>query len=143
MHIWKYIGLISTFFLVGSIFVINAPRLQGKKTQNVIIVMLLASLLLCVAIIWPQKADAMLYAEAETIFSVKNQRGQSVTLLQEVESGQYYIVGPNIDNLIVPTYRYYLTDKEANEYIARYKSLVEAQNALVNDMNTIIPSSGG
>ena len=140
MTIWSYIGVISAMLCIFCAIALPAKRFQGKKMQNCLaVVAILAFILFATAVIWPTSADNMLYSESKSIFSLtRSDRMVNVVLMQEVDSGKYYIVAHNDTNLLVPTYREYLSDDAAKAYIAQYQALTASQDELVNIMDKIV-----
>lgn len=134
MTIWSYIGVISAMLCLFCAMALPAKKFQGRKMQNfLIVVAILAFILFSAAVIWPTSADNMLYSESKSIFSLtRSDRMVNVALMQETDSGKYYIVAHNETNLLVPTYREYLSDDAAEAYIAQYEALTTAQDELVN-----------
>lgn len=133
MVIWSYIGVISALAL-------PSKKFQGRKMQNcLIVVAALAFILFAAAVIWPTSADNMLYAESKSVFTLtRSDHMVNVALMQEAESGKYYIVAHNDTNLLVPTYREYLSDDAAEAYISQYEALTAAQDELVNILDKIV-----
>ena len=141
MQLWSHIGVISAFVFMGVGVPMLMPEFEfQKKTRTILLVVVaLTFLLFMTAVIWPAHADAVLYPKSEMVFSAKNtDEMTNISLLQEVDSGRYYIIGENPNNLIIPTYREYLSDAEAKTYIAQYKTLETARNEFINSVARVI-----
>lgn len=140
MLIWSYIGVISALALLFCALALPSKKFQGRKMQNgLIVVAALAFILFTAAVIWPTSADNMLYTESKSVFTLtRSDHMVNVALMQETDSGKYYIVAHNDTNLIVPTYREYLSDDAAEAYISQYEALTAAQDELVNTLDKIV-----
>ena len=141
MHIWSYVGVISGMTLLFSALTLPSNKFQSKTAQKILVTISIVSLIVfAVAVIWPNISDATLYPESESLFSATSTNNQtSVALFKENGSGRYYVIGQNLGNLIVHTYRIYIDEETAASYISQYKALTAAQDELVETMNKVIP----
>lgn len=129
---------ISSVILIVCAFYMCVPGEPRRYFWAGFTALILSAFVVVSAVIWPKYADEILYPEAEIVFTIPGKTEKDTTSLKrEVESGKYYIVQEDLNNLFYPTYRVYLPENMAQEYISQYNNMENTKTNLVTDLQNI------